>query len=146
VESAHPNVLISTTNTIPSSALTSVNIQPSISPAKTSKRKSPSAPISSSAPPAARNPSPGSCPGGGICNGQGGKVCCQGCPAFNNRVYHGVDRDKKPSSSTILSKSKSESVAPSGVRVDGQGGADDLDGVTAMSCFNCETSESFPRQ
>ncbi|GAA95229.1 uncharacterized protein L969DRAFT_92507 [Mixia osmundae IAM 14324] len=27
----------------------------------------------------------GSCPGSGLCNGQGGKECCGGCPAFNNR-------------------------------------------------------------
>lgn len=28
-----------------------------------------------------------SCPGGGTCNGTGGAAGCDGCPAFNNRVY-----------------------------------------------------------
>lgn len=31
------------------------------------------------------DPPVGSCPGDGHCNGQGGKACCNGCPAFNNR-------------------------------------------------------------
>ncbi|GAA6015139.1 hypothetical protein JCM11491_000479 [Sporobolomyces phaffii] len=34
------------------------------------------------------DPPAGSCPGGGVCNGSGGKDCCQGCPAFNNRVMY----------------------------------------------------------
>jgi GATA-binding protein len=29
----------------------------------------------------------GSCPGGGSCNGTGGAEGCDGCPAYNNRVY-----------------------------------------------------------
>ncbi|KAI5284387.1 putative electron transfer flavoprotein subunit, partial [Ascosphaera aggregata] len=29
----------------------------------------------------------GSCPGGGTCNGTGGAAGCDGCPAYNNRVY-----------------------------------------------------------
>ena len=28
----------------------------------------------------------GTCPGGGRCNGTGGNECCNGCPAYNNRV------------------------------------------------------------
>ena len=34
------------------------------------------------------DPPAGSCPGGGVCNGSGGQTCCQGCPAFNNRVMY----------------------------------------------------------
>jgi GATA-binding protein, other eukaryote len=34
----------------------------------------------------------GSCPGGGNCNGTGGAEGCDGCPAFNNRVYKSVSR------------------------------------------------------
>ncbi|GAA5907902.1 uncharacterized protein JCM6883_004054 [Sporobolomyces salmoneus] len=61
----------------------------------------PSPPISSSlpTPPATiggggaprvhpEDPPAGSCPGGGVCNGSGGKDCCQGCPAFNNRIMY----------------------------------------------------------
>lgn len=59
----------------------------------------------------------GSCPGGGVCNGQGGKSCCQGCPAFNNRVLYAGGKGAKA----------------------GEGGDDDGDG--GMQCFNCETSK-----
>lgn len=32
-------------------------------------------------------PPAGSCPGDGVCNGAGGKTCCNGCPAYNNKIY-----------------------------------------------------------
>ncbi|KAK8161215.1 hypothetical protein BKA80DRAFT_333184, partial [Phyllosticta citrichinensis] len=35
---------------------------------------------------AAEHASGGTCPGGGRCNGTGGQQCCNGCPAYNNRV------------------------------------------------------------
>ncbi|EER24246.1 Putative electron transfer flavoprotein subunit [Coccidioides posadasii str. Silveira] len=34
----------------------------------------------------------GTCPGGGSCNGTGGAVGCDGCPAYNNRVYKSSSR------------------------------------------------------
>lgn len=34
----------------------------------------------------------GSCPGGGNCNGTGGAEGCDGCPAYNNRVYKSAQR------------------------------------------------------
>ena len=34
----------------------------------------------------------GTCPGGGSCNGTGGAEGCDGCPAFNNRVYKSASR------------------------------------------------------
>ncbi|KAJ9360657.1 transcriptional regulator family: GATA type zinc finger [Paecilomyces variotii] len=34
----------------------------------------------------------GSCPGGGNCNGTGGAEGCEGCPAYNNRVYKSAQR------------------------------------------------------
>lgn len=34
----------------------------------------------------------GSCPGGGSCNGTGGAEGCDGCPAYNNRVYKNASR------------------------------------------------------
>ncbi|KAI2001701.1 GATA type transcriptional activator of nitrogen-regulated proteins [Ophidiomyces ophidiicola] len=36
--------------------------------------------------------SAGTCPGGGNCNGTGGAVGCDGCPAYNNRVYKSTIR------------------------------------------------------
>lgn len=34
----------------------------------------------------------GTCPGGGSCNGTGGALGCDGCPAYNNRVYKAAAR------------------------------------------------------
>ncbi|OGE48274.1 hypothetical protein PENARI_c030G07740 [Penicillium arizonense] len=34
----------------------------------------------------------GSCPGGGSCNGTGGAEGCDGCPAYNNRIYKSAPR------------------------------------------------------
>ncbi|KAJ5098312.1 hypothetical protein N7532_005313 [Penicillium argentinense] len=34
----------------------------------------------------------GSCPGGGSCNGTGGAEGCDGCPAYNNRIYKSSHR------------------------------------------------------
>ncbi|KAJ5713437.1 uncharacterized protein N7483_010618 [Penicillium malachiteum] len=36
--------------------------------------------------------SKGSCPGGGSCNGTGGAEGCDGCPAYNNRIYKSAPR------------------------------------------------------
>lgn len=38
----------------------------------------------------------GSCPGGGSCNGTGGADGCDGCPAYNNRVYKHASRAIAP--------------------------------------------------
>ncbi|KAL2796335.1 hypothetical protein BJX66DRAFT_140092 [Aspergillus keveii] len=40
--------------------------------------------------------STGSCPGGGNCNGTGGAEGCDGCPAYNNRVYKSTARGNVP--------------------------------------------------
>ncbi|KAE8348542.1 hypothetical protein BDV28DRAFT_87408 [Aspergillus coremiiformis] len=40
--------------------------------------------------------SKGSCPGGGNCNGTGGAEGCDGCPAYNNRVYKATPRGTVP--------------------------------------------------
>lgn len=110
----------------------------------------------------------GSCPGGGICNGQGGKVCCEGCPAFNNRVmYRGGSNAASKSTSTATTssgggggtngESKIKSIAGGGKSnlsteinnenegiKDSNGGNEVVENeVTAMECFNCRTSKSF---
>lgn len=51
----------------------------------TSHRSSPVAPTEGGC-------SSGSCPGGGNCNGTGGAEGCDGCPAYNNRVYKNASR------------------------------------------------------
>lgn len=42
----------------------------------------------------------GSCPGGGSCNGTGGAEGCDGCPAYNNRVYKNAGRGNQAQSSS----------------------------------------------
>lgn len=55
----------------------------------TSRRTSPVAPADGGC-------SSGSCPGGGNCNGTGGAEGCDGCPAYNNRVYKTASRGMVP--------------------------------------------------
>ena len=91
--------------------------------AAASHNTSPRSPTSPLAKPAQEAEHAGSCPGGGVCNGLGGKSCCQGCPAFNNRVLYAAAKGAKAEG------------APEGTTDDGDGG---------MQCFNCETSKSSP--
>lgn len=90
------------------------------SAAAASHNTSPRSPTSPLAKPVQESEPAGSCPGGGVCNGLGGKSCCQGCPAFNNRVLYAAAKANK---------------AVEG----GEGASEDGDG--GMQCFNCETSE-----
>ncbi|GAA5857175.1 hypothetical protein JCM8547_009354 [Rhodosporidiobolus lusitaniae] len=66
------------------------------------------------------DPPPGSCPGGGVCNGSGGQTCCEGCPAYNNKMMYGAGAkgEKRPRK--------------------GKDGQDDS-GVGVMECHNCGT-------
>ncbi|KAK4058038.1 GATA type transcriptional activator of nitrogen-regulated proteins [Microbotryomycetes sp. JL221] len=66
----------------------------------------------------------GSCPGDGECNGQGGKPCCQGCPALNNRILH--SGKGAPAATPIK-----------GENDDGQGNSPGEVGI--MECVNCGT-------
>ena len=66
--------------------------RPSVSPHISSKQQLPQSGLSLSqnikAVPTLprKEASAGSCPGDGYCNGEGGKACCSGCPAFNNKM------------------------------------------------------------
>lgn len=123
-------------------------------PSKSSNTTSPS----KSKPKPKSEDSTGSCPGGGICNGQGGKTCCEGCPAFNNRVMYkgGSSSAGKAAASASaeggsivdgkvsknLSKNGSSSELGNGSIGIGGGEGGDAEGaseVTAMECFNCHT-------
>lgn len=90
----------------------------------------------------------GSCPGNGECNGLGGKTCCNGCPALNNRLLYshrankdggGDDQREQPSRSDEIKL---------GAVDDGEGnagsGATSADG--GMECVNCGTSKSSGRR
>ncbi|WEW57694.1 GATA type transcriptional activator of nitrogen-regulated proteins [Emydomyces testavorans] len=82
----------------------------------------------------------GTCPGGGSCNGTGGAVGCDGCPAYNNRVYKSASRPF-PVRHTL--KASSEVVNQPGhaalntndmLDVTGQ------DGEIPAACQNCGTT------
>lgn len=88
-----------------------------------------------------------------MCNGQGGKICCMGCPAFNNRVmyqggrgssnYNGDSKPLKSASTSRLSELEKTGVV-GGSEVDGEETSPQPDSeVTAMECFNCQTSTSL---
>lgn len=84
----------------------------------------------------------GSCPGGGSCNGTGGAEGCDGCPAYNNRIYKAAHRSAPTvhSSWSRPSTSDAESAPP----------AQDLDvpakttpadaNSTLVACQNCGTT------
>lgn len=87
----------------------------------------------------------GSCPGNGECNGLGGRTCCNGCPALNNRLLYSNRAHKDGGGAPIASPSSTgqAETKPAGA-TDGEGsaepGATSADG--GMECVNCGTSES----
>lgn len=62
----------------------------------------------------------GSCKGDGSCNGMGGSPACEGCPAFDNRMFK---RDGACASQPELDPSQQES-----------------DGQYAVACYNCRST------
>ncbi|SCV68660.1 BQ2448_781 [Microbotryum intermedium] len=102
----------------------------SVAPTSSSSARlaDPSAPTT-----AAHDPPSGSCPGGGVCNGSGGQSCCQGCPAFNNRVMHSSKSGttSTPAQGNTIPANQGDESSMNGVESGGE--------VTAMECFNCQT-------
>lgn len=87
--------------------------------------------------------SKGSCPGGGSCNGTGGAEGCDGCPAYNNRVYKSIPRGSGAVQSSWGRAASQESDRdPSGLQetdalqnpVTGEGNS------LLVSCQNCGTT------
>ncbi|GAA5937039.1 hypothetical protein JCM1841_002784 [Sporobolomyces salmonicolor] len=84
------------------------------------------------------DPPSGSCPGGGVCNGSGGQACCEGCPAFNNRVMYAPGGPKAEGSGRKPRKS-------GGGGAEADGGSESKPGsngggeVGIMECHNCGT-------
>ncbi|KAK2732713.1 putative electron transfer flavoprotein subunit [Onygenales sp. PD_40] len=90
----------------------------------------------------------GSCPGGGSCNGTGGAEGCDGCPAYNNRVYKSAPRNP-------LARHASSRASP---QASGHGGPGSTDGMSIagpnsetglvqpdgtslhIACQNCQTT------
>ncbi|GAA5978502.1 hypothetical protein JCM11641_007965 [Rhodosporidiobolus odoratus] len=111
------------------------------SPAATSP-----APPAADVPPVASrlddDPPAGSCPGGGVCNGSGGQTCCQGCPAFNNRVMYGASaKGEKRGRKTGAKEGKEEEGTAAATVAGPAGGAagGGSGGVGVMECHNCGT-------
>lgn len=81
----------------------------------------------------------GTCPGGGSCNGTGGAVGCDGCPAYNNRVYKSSSR---PPPFRHTSRTSPQAMSQSGP----MGSSSDLldvsgqDGSVPTACQNCGTT------
>ncbi|KAL4968719.1 siderophore transcription factor SreA [Aspergillus stella-maris] len=83
--------------------------------------------------------SSGSCPGGGNCNGTGGAEGCDGCPAYNNRVYKSTARGNV--AAHALNRAAIPETAPPSqepevpVRNNGQ-----PEGNMLVACQNCGTT------
>ncbi|PGH01863.1 hypothetical protein AJ79_07800 [Helicocarpus griseus UAMH5409] len=81
----------------------------------------------------------GSCPGGGSCNGTGGAEGCDGCPAYNNRVYKSAARNALALHTPRTSPQASSQGGPGST--DGEPGLSNPDGTTLhIACQNCQTT------
>lgn len=76
----------------------------------------------------------GTCPGGGNCNGTGGAEGCDGCPAFNNRVYKSMPRN----GGNQPWRSQDGDKANGSHEGDARSGQDG--GSLLVSCQNCGTT------
>ncbi|KAL4889460.1 hypothetical protein BDV59DRAFT_118310 [Aspergillus ambiguus] len=84
--------------------------------------------------------SKGSCPGGGSCNGTGGAEGCDGCPAYNNRVYKSTPRGTVPMHAwNRAAESECEKPAPV-PESEGPKNGNSADGNLLVSCQNCGTT------
>ena len=88
----------------------------------------------------------GSCPGGGSCNGTGGAEGCDGCPAYNNRVYK-CARSTAPNQASRLSpQARSQNGDSMGGSQDGDASRRNPsnlgpEGSTLqVACQNCSTT------
>lgn len=85
----------------------------------------------------------GSCPGGGSCNGTGGAEGCDGCPAYNNRIYKAAHRGPAPVSQGSLGRSPAHDQEPTSAPHDNDGATKppSTDGSpTLVACQNCGTT------
>ena len=89
----------------------------------------------------------GSCPGGGNCNGTGGADGCDGCPAYNNRMYKATQRttsnsnqEARTTSSAESDKAPAAAVPPQDPESSAQTVATVEGDVQLVSCQNCRTT------
>lgn len=86
-----------------------------------------------------KEPPAGSCPGDGVCNGAGGKTCCNGCPAFNNKLYTNHRMSEGGPSTGRGRKVKEAHQAQQSGSAETLNSADASDEFTGTSCENCGT-------
>ena len=87
--------------------------------------------------------SAGSCPGGGSCNGTGGAEGCDGCPAYNNRVFKAAARipsNNKPLQAQPRPAAAESEQAPSEAAASESNTAGQEDGELLVACQNCGTT------
>lgn len=88
----------------------------------------------------------GSCPGGGSCNGTGGAKGCDGCPAYNNRVYKTAKASTTCQTSRHSPQARSHTGENIGGSQDGDASRDNQsiqgqEGSTLqVACQNCSTT------
>jgi len=85
----------------------------------------------------------GSCPGGGSCNGTGGAEGCDGCPAYNNRIYKAATRGPAPAVQGSWGRTSAPDSEPvSGPQeVEAATKTSPADGgSTLVACQNCGTT------
>ncbi|EER38301.1 siderophore biosynthesis repressor SREA [Histoplasma capsulatum H143] len=81
----------------------------------------------------------GSCPGGGSCNGTGGAEGCDGCPAYNNRVYKSAARNAMALHTPRTSPQVSSQGGPGST--EGDAGSSNPETMTLhIACQNCQTT------
>lgn len=84
--------------------------------------------------------SKGSCPGGGSCNGTGGAEGCDGCPAFNNRIYKSGPRGTAPAHSMWpRAAPETEPVVPPEAEMPAKSAPVEGNG-NLVACQNCGTT------
>lgn len=83
----------------------------------------------------------GSCPGGGSCNGTGGAEGCDGCPAYNNRIYKSAHRSATGVHSSWGRTSAHDSEpAPPAREPSVPASTAATDGSALVACQNCATT------
>ncbi|KAJ5159885.1 GATA factor SREP [Penicillium canariense] len=85
----------------------------------------------------------GSCPGGGSCNGTGGAEGCDGCPAYNNRIYKAATRGPAPVVHGSWGRTSAPDLdpAPPPQEAETLAKTTPSDGVsTLVACQNCGTT------
>ncbi|KAL3470904.1 hypothetical protein BJX99DRAFT_37884 [Aspergillus californicus] len=82
----------------------------------------------------------GSCPGGGNCNGTGGAEGCDGCPAYNNRVYKSTARGNVPAHAMNKTVNPEIATASQEPEVPVRNNNPPTEGNLLVACQNCGTT------